>query len=171
METSLKYWRSTERPENRSLRRRLGQQTPKFVSIGRPNSPLRVLAALNVVAFSTFLGVRSPEYELLAAKDQQLRAGGGIDFSTVDPIHFAGRPFYSSAHVPGVPLVENLYFVLNTPAMLAALWVAYPLASSGHEWWTGSVETPSAWHSWALAISFGLAGLVWAFAVGAVIDW
>lgn len=130
-----------------------------------------VLASLNVLAFSTLLGVRSPEYELLAAKDEQLRAGGGIDFSTADPIHLAGRPFFSSSHVPGVPLVEDLYFALNAPAMLAAVWVAYPVASAVHEWWSGSVYTPFAWQSWALALSFGTAGLAWAFFIGAAIDW
>jgi hypothetical protein len=130
-----------------------------------------IVAALNILAFAVFLGIRSPEYELLRSQDQKLQAGGGIEFTTADPIHLAGRPFYSSAHVAGVPLVEDLYFALNTPAMMAALWVSYPLASSTHEWWTGSVATPSAWHSWALAISFGLAGLLWAFAVGAAIEW
>jgi hypothetical protein len=130
-----------------------------------------VLAALNVVVFAAMLAMRAPEYEQLRLSDEKLWQTGSLESTTADPMHLAGRPFYSSAHVADVPLLEDLYFVLNTPAMLAALALGYPLGSMTHEWWTDSVQTPSAWTSWALASVFALCGAGWAFAVGATIDW
>ena len=40
-------------------------------------------------------------------------------------MHLAARPFYCSMHVADVPLAEDLYFIVNTPAMFVALSVGY----------------------------------------------
>jgi hypothetical protein len=130
-----------------------------------------ILAALNVVALCGFLAARAPEYELLNARDEKFWITANVELSTGDPLHLAGRPFDSSAHVSGVPFFEDLYFVLNAPAMYGALLVSYPASSFTFEWWTGSNRTPSAWESWALAIIFGSFGALRAFVLGATIDW
>jgi hypothetical protein len=69
------------------------------------------LAAVNILAFTVLLAMRHPEYEKLSSRDESLRRSGMLDISTADPIYMAGRPFYSSAHVANVPLVEDLYLL------------------------------------------------------------
>lgn len=53
--------------------------------------------------------------------------------------------------------------------MFAALAMAYPAASAAHDCWSGLVDTPASWLSTVLPISFGLSGLVWVLAMGAII--
>ena len=129
-----------------------------------------VLAALNMLVFSALVVSKAPEYEQLRKRDEALR-NGPLLFTTADPMHLAARPFYSSAHVSSVPWTEDIYFIVNAPAMLMALSVADPLANITFDLWTGSSRTSSLWQSWALAGVFALFSAVWAFAVGATIGW
>jgi len=94
-----------------------------------------ILATANVLAFIALLASRPPEYERLREHDKELRGGGSISFSSADPIHLAGRRFYSSAHTY-VPLVEDLYFMANFPGETAMVYLAFP-----SQWWTGSWRT------------------------------
>lgn len=126
-----------------------------------------VLAGANAAAFVALRALRTPEYEKLRARDEEFNAGGPITMSSADPIHLAGRPFYSSAHTY-VPMAEDLYFMANFPAEAAMLSVGFPLSSATHEWWTGSVRTSGAWQSWTLALVFGTASALWGYAIGAV---
>jgi len=137
---------------------------PKSLTLGR------LFAAANVLAFSGMLASKVPEYEKLKTRDEVFWKTGQLEWTSADPMHLAGRPFYSSAHT-SVPLIEDIYFIANTPAMLATLSVGYELGKVTSELWTGSPRTSSAWLSWALATTFAVFGAVWAFMLGAMIDW
>src|SRR5690242_14365956 len=93
-----------------------------------------LLSVLNVLALAGLLGSKSPEYAQLRAADEKFWSTGELDFSSADPMYLAARPFYSSVHVSGVPLIEDLYFNVNTPAMLGALSLSYPLADLTSDW-------------------------------------
>lgn len=127
-----------------------------------------LLAAVNVLTLGAFLASRPPEYERLRDQDREL-ASGFVSLSTAEPMHLAGRPFYSSAHVK-VPWAENLYFLFNTPAMLAAIPISFTLSTSTYTWRAGSSMGSSAWESWALALVFGALSAAWAFAVGVYLE-
>ena len=103
------------------------------------------LAGLNVLVFASILAVKQPEYGQLRERDKKFWNDGVLEMTSADPMHLAGRPFYSSAHVAHVPLTEDLYFIANIPAMAAALSVSYPVARLTFERWTGSYRTSSAW--------------------------
>jgi hypothetical protein len=128
------------------------------------------LAAINMLIFALMLASKTPEYAELRERDERFASTGDFDWSSADPMHLAGRPFYSSVHVANVPLVEDLYFIANTPAMVAALSVSYPVARVTFAWWTGSPTTSSAWDSWTRALVFGSVGIAWAYLVGALIE-
>jgi hypothetical protein len=129
-----------------------------------------LLAVVNALAFCALLASKPPEYEALRERDKKLASGGGIDFTSADPIHLAGRPFYSSAHDANVPLIEDLYFMANFPASMAMGAVGFSLSAATHEWWTGSPQTPGAWESWVLALVFVPVSAVWGFALGGVVE-
>lgn len=129
------------------------------------------LAAINVLLFAAIVASKQPEYDRLRADDQKRWSGGLIEFTSADPMYVAGRPFYSSAHHGNVPLVEDLFLMANTPALLAAFEVSFPIANVTSEWWTGSARTSTAWESWTLASAIGGFGILWAFVVGVMIDW
>jgi hypothetical protein len=134
-------------------------------------SPTRVggaVALANVLGFVALLAIRPPEYEQLRERDVERNSGGPAFMSSADPIHLAGRPFYSSAHTP-VPLVEDLYFIANTPASLTMLFVGFPLASTTTALWAGSGLVSGAWESWVLALVFAAASGLWGFALGVVV--
>lgn len=124
----------------------------------------------NALAFCALLASKPPEYEALLERDKKMARGGGIDFTSADPIHLAGRPFYSSAHVGNVPLIEDLYFMANFPASMVMGAVGFSLSAATHEWWTGSPQTPAAWESWGSALVFVIVSAVWGFALGEAID-
>jgi hypothetical protein len=127
-----------------------------------------VVALANVLGFIALLATRSPEYEQLRDRDAERAAGGPEFISSADPIHLAGRPFYSSAHTP-VPLIEDLYFAANVPAHLATIALGLPLASMTHRAFPGAWSAPGAWESWVLAIVFGVGSALWGFVFGATI--
>ncbi len=89
--------------------------------------------------------------------------------SSADPIHIAGRPFYSSAHTP-VPLTEDLYFLVNLPTHLAMFAIGLPLASVSRGLLTGEWIAPGARESWVLALVFGVGCCFWGFVVGALLS-
>ncbi len=130
-----------------------------------------VLAVLNVLIFSIILALKAPAYEKLRKTDETVRETGRMEFTTADPMHLAARPFYSSAHVSDVPVIEDLYFLLNTPAMHVALSAGYPLADITSDFWARSPRPSSVWESWTLAITFALFSAIWAFAIGAGVGW
>lgn len=124
------------------------------------------VALANVLGFVALLALRQPEYEQLRERDVERNSNGPVFMPSADPIHIAGRPFYSSAHTP-VPLVEDLYFIGNLPAHLAMIVLGFPLASITHRLWAGSGLTSGAWESWTLALVFGASSALWGFALGA----
>ena len=130
-----------------------------------------VLAAVNVLTLVAILATKPPQYEWLWEADTKFWANGSFEWSSADPMYLAARPFDSPSHVSDVPVFETIYFTLNTPAMLAALSVADPIAQMTSEWWTTSPRTSSAWSSWTLAAVFGLFCTLWAFTLGAIGDW
>ena len=128
-----------------------------------------VAAVVNLLSFVLLLATRPPEYEWLRERDAERKSGGMQFMSSADPIHIAGRPFYSSAHTP-VPLTEDLYFLANLPAHLAMIVIGLPLASVSHGLLTGEWLAPGAWESWVLATVFGVGCGLWGFVVGAMLS-
>ncbi len=126
---------------------------------------------MNLLVFALIVVSKEAEYERLRARDEKFWRTGDLEWTSADPFYLAGRPFYSSAHVADVPLIEDIYFIANIPAMGAALTVSHEIASATYGWWTGSPRTSSAWESWTLGLVFSACGIVWAYLLGAAIDW
>lgn len=117
------------------------------------------LAILNILLFAALLAERKPEYETLHRVEAEWRAGTA-ELNSADPMYLAARPFYSSAHVANVPLREDLYFAINSPAMLATFLVdSYrPRLSSADA-------------SWFMAATFAIVAGVQGFALGLAVGW
>jgi len=113
-----------------------------------------VLATINVLIFVGMLATRPPAYDELRQLDSERRSG---HFEVVAPLYLAGRPFESSMHSSSVPVLEDLYFLLNIPAMVLAFMLAdlVPAASLADA-------------SWNMAFVFALGAALEAFALGAV---
>jgi hypothetical protein len=113
-----------------------------------------LLATLNVLIFVGMLAMRPPAYDELRQLDRERRSG---QFELISPLYLAGRPFGSSMHSSSVPVLEDLYFLLNIPAMVLAFVLAdlVPAVSLAAE-------------SWNMAFAFALGAALEGFALGAV---
>jgi hypothetical protein len=118
-----------------------------------------ILAALNVLVFIVMLVTRETDYARLDELDACYRGGSSCDYSSAEPIYLAGRPFYSSMHVGGVPWTEDAFFAANLPAMLATLVV--------ERFWLAADNLSLTEQSWIMATSFMTLAALWAFLVGA----
>jgi hypothetical protein len=125
-----------------------------------------IAAVLNVLVFIAMLLTREPAYGRLAELDACFRSGSSCDSSSAEPMYLAGRPFYSSAHVGGVPWTEDAFFAANLPAMLATLLVVDRVADL--RYWFEVERLSLVEESWVMAACFMAFALLWGFLVGAL---
>ena len=124
-----------------------------------------VITTLNVLIFIVMLLTRETAYDRLAELDACFRSGSSCDWSSAEPMYLAGRPFYSPAHVAGVPLAETLFFIVNLPAMLGAFVVQDWVADL--RYWLEMEGLSLTQNSWLMASSFIMLAALWAFLLGA----
>jgi hypothetical protein len=123
--------------------------------------------SLNVLAFILILAMRPPDYAELARKEAALQAairGAGITFSSHEPTYLAGRPFFSLG-----PSLENVYFLLNVPALFAAdelTALALPAVAALFDLRRIDYAT----ESWVAAIAFAVVSALWGLSAGAVFE-